>query len=142
MNRWSVWTGGLPGQVFSVTTSQALSPRMSCSLLFYAVRNLTGNPLTCDCHMLWLLLWHREAVERELLGSCSSPPSLHNTPLRDLTEVDLQCSGKREGLKMEHWYILIEPWRFGTHTYYTICRVWFEQLAVSSWLWLCVVHYK
>ena len=100
-------------------------PRMSWSLLLfsYAVRNLTGNPLTCDCHVLWLLLWHHEAVGRELLGSCFSPPLLRNTSLRDLTVVDLQCSGKREGLRMECWYMLIESWRFGTHTYYTTCRV-------------------
>ncbi len=71
--------------------------------VFYNFRNvdpyllgLHGNPLHCDCHMKWLLVWLKEDPEFDfkkygLNWVCASPPEHAGEMLWDLTEEEFQC---------------------------------------------------
>lgn len=51
---------------------------------------ITDNPITCDCHLLWL---SRLITMKNLTNVlCTMPPTLRDRPLRTLTEEDLGCS--------------------------------------------------
>ena len=50
--------------------------------------DLAENPLTCDCHLAWILDWMDVAGTK---ARCSSPPSLENLLLKKLQTKDLTC---------------------------------------------------
>jgi len=50
--------------------------------------DLTENPLSCDCHLAWMLDWIDVAGAK---ARCSSPPSFENLMLKKLKVKDLTC---------------------------------------------------
>ena len=55
-------------------------------------RDLTNNPINCDCALRWLPRFLSSSQFTEtLLGACSSPPSLSSVEIVDLTEEQLVC---------------------------------------------------
>ena len=55
---------------------------------------LTGNPLQCDCQLIWLYSWYQDDNNRadSHIGACSSPPSLSGKTFKDFPVTDLVCS--------------------------------------------------
>ncbi|XP_058461563.1 chondroadherin-like [Malaya genurostris] len=55
--------------------------------------DLSENPLTCDCQMLWLRnLLHRKNIETEEAQIvCAYPERLHGEPLREITPEMMGC---------------------------------------------------
>ncbi|GFY46913.1 hypothetical protein TNIN_200671 [Trichonephila inaurata madagascariensis] len=48
---------------------------------------LDGNPLKCDCDLVWLMHSKPEVLQ----GSCESPKKLHGKELKDLSASDFNC---------------------------------------------------
>ncbi|XP_045213558.2 slit homolog 2 protein-like [Mercenaria mercenaria] len=58
---------------------------------------LAGNPLNCDCGLLWLYDWFKlqsdqDSVAYQDIGTCSSPPSLANKYFTEFTRNEM-CAG-------------------------------------------------
>ncbi|XP_064622151.1 leucine-rich repeats and immunoglobulin-like domains protein 1 isoform X3 [Lineus longissimus] len=57
--------------------------------------NLDGNPLHCDCRLLWLKNWMNkqlsDTAKTNILWECSSPPSNRDRHFRFVAEKDLTC---------------------------------------------------
>ena len=50
--------------------------------------DLAENPLTCDCHLAWMLEWMDVAGAK---ARCSSPPNLENSMVKKLKTKDMTC---------------------------------------------------
>lgn len=58
---------------------------------YLKIINLTGNPLTCDCSMRWILENGYDFKEKNYTFICSSPYSLRNQNLLTQAPADLVC---------------------------------------------------
>ncbi|KAG8199598.1 hypothetical protein JTE90_009435 [Oedothorax gibbosus] len=50
---------------------------------------LRGNPLKCDCRMLWIV--HSTEKPQDIIGKCAHPKRLFGKDIRDLSQEDLKC---------------------------------------------------
>lgn len=59
----------------------------------YNCRDISSNPLNCDCGLLWLLDWtSKNGVKLISNPKCNSPPEFKDVPLRKLkVGVDIHC---------------------------------------------------
>jgi hypothetical protein len=70
-------------------------------------RDLSGNPLVCDCELRWLLEWAQNvSVKLTSSPKCGGPPALRGQPIRKLqVDTDLHCNwtsaGSRSGTLLE-----------------------------------------
>lgn len=67
-----------------------------CDIKVFFSRDISTNPLTCDCSLLWLLDWsQKESVKLVSNPTCNTPPSFKNLSLRKLKiGVDIHCKSK------------------------------------------------
>ena len=68
-------------------------------------RDLSSNPLLCDCELGWLVEWARNvSVKLTSSPKCGAPPSLRGQPMRKLRmDMDFICnaSGHNVGALLE-----------------------------------------
>ncbi|KAK7870368.1 hypothetical protein R5R35_000539 [Gryllus longicercus] len=78
--------------------------------------DLSGNPLHCDCKLLWLIEWiQNSSVKLAPSPKCSSPSSLRGQPIRKLStehgvlcDLSLGSSGQQLELKPAHNQVVFE----------------------------------
>jgi hypothetical protein len=69
------------------------------SCLICPFRDLSGNPLICDCELGWLLEWAQNmSVKLTSSPKCGGPPTLRGQPIRKLQlGTDLHCNWPAAG---------------------------------------------
>ena len=64
------------------------------TLFIISFRQLYGNPLACDCRLVWFARWTRtfsSLQEAQHVPQCAGPSSLKHQPLTEVSLAEMKC---------------------------------------------------
>ena len=63
---------------------------------FCCCRDLTRNPMACNCHLAWLAGWLASRGLAAGSPTCASPPRLRDAPVYEIPKHEFKCLSDNE----------------------------------------------